>query len=211
MYTEGLNTFTVSGITESPFFISTSVAGNYVVTTVSDQFCQGYASGIAGVSVFAVPDQPEISLSGYLLSSDAPEGNQWYRNDTAIDGATGQFFLAPVGGFYSDIVSLNGCSSDTSDVIEVVIEGLSDSKLSDINVYPNPFTDHCYLELPVQSAREIEVTIFNCNGTIVRHTEIITSKWQERVDLDSGDLPPGIFILQLSTDKESRRIKLVSQ
>lgn len=211
MYTEGLNTTAVSGIQETPFLVNTSVAGNYVVTNVTDEYCQGYASGTAGVSVFAVPVRPEISLSGYLLSSDAALGNQWYRNDTAINGADGQFFLAPAGGFYSDIVSLNGCSSDTSNVIEVVIEGLSGSKLSEANVFPNPFSDHCYLSLPAPSAREIELIIFNCNGTIVRHIELTNKTSQERVKLDFGKLPPGIYILQLNTQKESRRIKLVSQ
>jgi len=211
MYSDGFAATTINGIMQSPYIITTSAAGQYSVIAVIDQYCQGTASGTAVITVFPVPAAPVISLIGYLLSSDAVFGNQWYRNDTAIAGADGQFLTAEVSGFYSDIESLNGCSSDTSNVIEVVITGLSDNLLNSVIVYPNPFKNNCYLIIPGHLSLDLILSIYNCNGKMVRQTEISTPGLHNSIKLDFNELSPGMYILQLRTDSGIRRIKLLLQ
>jgi hypothetical protein len=56
-----------------------------------------------------------VSSSGDTLISLIPSGNQWYRNDTVMDGDTASVLVVTMPGYYYDVVdSANGCSPDTS-------------------------------------------------------------------------------------------------
>ncbi|MBI4646637.1 MAG: hypothetical protein HY738_08625 [Bacteroidia bacterium] len=76
------------------------------------------------------------------MMSNSTTGNQWYLNDTALTGQTNALFIPTVSGDYFVIVTLNGCTSDTSNVITVT--GVSVESLfinSGISVFPNPADD----------------------------------------------------------------------
>ena len=93
----------------------------YTVTYLEDANCTGITFGSAVVAVFPVPDAPQVSIQGVVLTSNACCGNQWYMDGTLIPGATNQSFTATQSGAYFDIVTLNSCSSEPSDTIDVTV------------------------------------------------------------------------------------------
>ncbi len=64
--------------------------------------------------------RPTINKSGNVLSSSYSNGNQWYRNDTLINGATQQTYILPEILYkqcYRVMVSNNSGCSSSSDTI----------------------------------------------------------------------------------------------
>jgi len=91
------------------------------------------------VTVNPIPPTPTATIDGtYLLSSDAPEGNQWYFIGDAIVGATEQTYQAEEEGFYWTVVTLEGCKSDESNHVEVIFVGLDEIPGTNLQIFPNP-------------------------------------------------------------------------
>ena len=109
------------------------------VTVYGTNNCgNGNVSPNFAVMVYAIPPAPVITLSGDTLSSSAPAGNQWYMDGTLLPGATGQTCIATLTGHYTDVVTLNNCSSVPSNDIYFVKTGIQPLQATDISIYPVP-------------------------------------------------------------------------
>ena len=89
-----------------------------------------------------------ITLNGNVLQSSAATGNQWFNQNGLISGATNQNYTPTINGDYYTIVTVNGCSSDISNKIHIVINGIKNSAENNekINIYPNPVTNELFIE-----------------------------------------------------------------
>lgn len=83
------------------------------------------------------PPRPTIKLdkeNPHRLVSSAPRGNQWYDKNGLIKGANSQYFEPLDFGEYYVIVSLNGCSSDKSDIFDFMqLEIIKTDKIPSID------------------------------------------------------------------------------
>ena len=94
---------------------SVTASGIYSVT-VTNSF--GYsATDSVMVTINALPPDPIITQNGNTLSSSIATGNQWYNQNGLINGATSQTFSPATTGDYYVIVTQNGCSSNTSNIL----------------------------------------------------------------------------------------------
>jgi len=82
-------------------------------------------------TTFAPPAPPVISPPGNrsicagdsaILTSSAMSGNQWYRNDTAINSATNQTYIAKQAGKYQVRRTVGCYSSDTSSSVTIHVD-----------------------------------------------------------------------------------------
>lgn len=109
--------------------LAATTPGVYSVLYTSPEGCS-IQSGSRTVTVYEAPATPQISSSGPLnlctgetvtLTSSSEQGNQWYANGTAIDGATDSVFDATGAGQYQvSSISADGCIS-FSDPVEVLV------------------------------------------------------------------------------------------
>jgi hypothetical protein len=92
------------------------------------------------VVVNPVPEAPVITQAGYILTSSATDGNQWYYENNIIAGATQQTYtITHNTGYYSVMVTLNGCTSPMSNKIWIVVDGVSElTESASFNIYPVP-------------------------------------------------------------------------
>ncbi len=113
----------IAGATKPSFKATES--GTY---TVKESSSCSVPSAAVTVVVKAVPAKPRITASGVTelcqgndvrLSSSFATGNQWYRNDTLINGATNTNYTASAPGTYTVKVSEDGCFSSFSETITV--------------------------------------------------------------------------------------------
>ncbi|MFH0866804.1 MAG: FG-GAP-like repeat-containing protein, partial [Bacteroidota bacterium] len=115
-----------------------TATGLYSVT-VTNSF--GYSANDSVMITFnATPPEPIITQNGSILNSNAANGNQWYLNNTIISGATNQTYTPSVNGAYFVIVSLNGCSSDTSNIINFILGAATVTTQAATNVTPSSAT-----------------------------------------------------------------------
>ena len=143
--------------------------------------CQLYINLPAWLSNYLVlctgrPATPTITQSGFTLSSNAPRGNQWYRTGQGVlAGASGPTYTASISGTYYDQVTLQGCSSDTSNRINIVVTAVSGTPLSGgLFMYPNPAVNKLFVAGSFAGRPVIAVTIINMQGSVVLQTSEVS-------------------------------------
>ncbi|MBS1606021.1 MAG: T9SS type A sorting domain-containing protein, partial [Bacteroidetes bacterium] len=145
------------------------------------------------VTVIPTPPIPLITAdSAGLLSSDV-SGNQWYKDTTAITGATGQRYKPSGQGDYSVKVTVNGCSSPFSAVYDYMPPVPTTSVNNSIYYSPNPMGNFLTLKFDPIYVTGVSVELYDLNGNRVLL----------RMDVSNGDkidvsgLMPGVYVIRI--------------
>jgi subtilisin family serine protease len=150
------------------------------------------------------PPTPSITMNDHILYSDAPEGNQWYYQDGMINGATSQEFTPLENGIYHVVVTLNNCSSDTSNTIEVLDISVPELHMANrIKVYPNPVANRMTIEYP-GNHKPIGFEVYNTDGNLVFNGRFI-----EKTTIETGNLPAGIYLIRFENGSEIEVKKVI--
>jgi PKD repeat protein len=145
------------------------------------------------------PVTPVISLNGTLLSSNITAGNQWYRDGLLIQGATGPTYQASLSGWYWDVVTQSGCSSDPSNQLYVLMTGLPNSEAFNFNVIQVPGT--CRIRISVGSPfKSCNIKVFNSMGDKIIEMTGMSNNETGAMDVELGTISTGIYIIRVQTE-----------
>jgi hypothetical protein len=173
-------------------FADNAVSG--IFTVYGNNLCgNGAVSPDYAVTVNPIPPAPVITLSGYVLKSDATTGNQWYINGLLLPGATTQFYTAVLEGEYWDVVTLNNCSSDTSNHISIVFTGINELQNASVSVYPNPNDGQFYVKIASLKQESFTVSVVNNIGMKIMEIRDIVVNGNLEKNIDLRPLPGGIY------------------
>jgi hypothetical protein len=89
------------------------------------------------------------------------------------------------------------------------INGLE--SLNPIRLYPNPASSKFTLEFKQDGLQKVAVEIIDSKGQIVRNYLHIAESDQFRTNFDIKGIPPGIYMLKISSDKNVNYRKLLVQ
>ena len=206
--TNGITTNIFENISATPFSFLTNEAGMYTVINLEDNHCEGISSGTATVSVFPLPDKPEISILDYHLISSSCCGNQWYLNNEPIPGATGQVYTATESGEYFVLVTLNGCTSDVSEVVDLVV-GISELKPERLLLFPNPAKDYTRIYTSLSNNERVKMKINTLDGRLICEKELLTTTNQKEILIETSHLLPGVYFITLYNRNSYKQGKLV--
>lgn len=185
---------------------TTSVMPTTVTTysvTVTTNGCS--ATDNVTITVNPTPPTPAITQNGNVLLSDATSGNQWYElSGGAIPSATNQYYAPTVDGNYFVIVTTNGCSSDTSNIIQITTGIAPVSLPLGILIYPNPVRNELFIEN--HSGSETNVEILNLIGQTLYNSVI--GKYSK---IDMLKMPLGVYLLKIQSEKGTVLKKIVKQ
>ncbi len=152
------------------------------------------ASGYAREQTFTIsskPATPIINLNANELHSDAKDGNQWYNQNGPIAGAINQNFTPSATGDYYTIVSLNGCSSEPSNIIHIVISNTVAPDLNSlIRTFPNPVRN----ELIIDASGFLQDIGFEMINAIGQRIYIDTFK--ERTKISTSNFVNGLYFIR---------------
>ncbi|MBK0401883.1 T9SS type A sorting domain-containing protein [Adhaeribacter sp. BT258] len=124
----------ITGATAVTYTATT--AGNYTAVATANG-CASPASAVTTVTVNSITAVPTITAGGpttfctggsvTLTAASTTTGATfaWYRNGTAITGATAATYSASMAGNYTAIATANGCSSGYSTVIIVTVNTIA--------------------------------------------------------------------------------------
>ena len=171
--------------------------------------CGPLQATVFPVKVAAVPDAAIVTQHDNVLTSSVAEGNQWYRDGVAIEGATGPEFAMVEPGTYYVVVTVDGISSAPSNtiIITVSVDDLEVSRSFD--VYPNP--SHGKFDIKVSSARPVElnIVIYNSIGVQVWKKENVSINGTFVAPVELNSLPNGVYTVSLSNSKIAMARKIV--
>ncbi len=171
-------------------------SGNAYVSVRGHNDCSdGAVSDSLHVSISAIPLQtPIITLNGDVLHSNAINGNQWYNKSGLITGATSQDYTPKSSGDYYMIVSINGCSSNSSNSINFIATGIEPTELSkSIKVYPNPISNELVIEIQ-GSTKKTDFEILNSISQVVFKGNIV-----DKTVVQTTSFPPGVYLIKLKS------------
>jgi 6-phosphogluconolactonase (cycloisomerase 2 family) len=191
-----------NGMTGDTILVSPVISTTYYVTGTDSNNCSKNSNSM--VTVIPAPSTPVLTMNSDTLISNYSLGNQWYLNDTIINGAIGQNYICVLDGEYYVIVTLNGCISDTSNVINVINVGLNEVSENNIfKIYPNPANE----KLIIESTQNSIIEILNNLGQTILQQQI----QQGKTDFDISGLAKGVYILKLNTIDRTVVKKIVKE
>jgi len=140
------------------------------------------------------PQIPVVQWMGYELTSSVANGNQWYKDGSLINGATGQVLQLTENGIYWARTFLNGCLSDTSNNVNVVLEGVNSWQLSQCRLFF--ISSQATLKFKINSgvSEIIDFKLFNTVGQIVANSDKIHLSTSGEGEIYCGDIPDGIYL-----------------
>lgn len=149
----------------------------------------------------------EITLNNIkYLRSNVTTGNQWYNKDGLIVGATTRDYTPTTSGDYYVIVSVNGCTSNSSNAMAFIPTGINPTELAkSIKIYPNPVTNELTIELEGNTTKT-NFEILNSLGQVVYNGNIV-----EKTVVQTASFTPGIYIIKLESGKTFEFKKIIKK
>ncbi len=159
------------------------------------------------VNVVPLPLTPNIFLQNDTLFSNTISGNQWYNQSGIITGATAQYYIpVATGDYYVIVTNSNGCVSDTSNIIHVIITEIAENnQIPQIKIYPNPTNSQITIELNNNGDYTIE--ILNLKG----QREQIFKTHEPVNNIDITKISNGFYFIRVINEKEITTYKLIKQ
>jgi hypothetical protein len=191
----------------------------YVVLTSNAAPCatgSPATSNTVTMTVYPIPPAPVVTNTGYTAYSSAPAGNQWYYSATQsgtgapIPGATAQtYYAVPTGtGWYWSIVTLNGCSSDTSNHKLIITVGIDSHSSTAINIYPVPNDGRFNVSITTASRESFSISVYNGLGVkIYEETKVDVNGSLQKV-IDLRPVPSGVYSV-IFVNSENQVVKRI--
>lgn len=185
--------------------VNPTVTTTYIVTVTDANKCN--ASDKAIIIVNLKPSSPSIFQKGDTLVSNIKSGILWYNSSGLITDAKDTFYIPIKTDNYYAIDTADGCSSDKSNTIHVLItEIFKLKKYGNIYIYPNP-TSNKFTILFSNLEGNYTLEIFNTIGQTVYDKKI--SNTIEQVDLFGQS--EGIYFVKIQSAGNTIVRKIIKQ
>ena len=190
-----------------------SITVNYGASAVSGNMSvKGYNSCGEGkpsslqITVKNSPATPVITQNSSTLHSNVVNGNQWYNQAGAVTGEMGQDIIPKISGGYFVKVSADGCTSESSNVIQYYLLDIQSPELNQrVNVYPNPVGGELVVEFR-DNAEKKYFEMINSTGQVVHNGFLF-----EKAILQTASFPPGLYLLIIQSGKVPEFRKIVKR
>lgn len=208
----------IAGATAATYTAKTT--GSYKVQVTNNSLCSKKSSA----TVVAVNPKPSASItasgSTSICAGDSVMLNattnipgstfQWKKYANIIPGATTASYAAKTTGKYKAIVtSPAGCVRASNAIIVTVVcrEMSGSEEVTDMQIFPNPASDELNVVLPQAAAAVLSIT--DVTGSVKWTHE--TEPEALRTAINISSLPPGIYFLQIHTEKGTTALKFIKQ
>jgi hypothetical protein len=205
IYTNGnTDTMTVAGIT-------TAATYQYRCYLTNCSGANNATSNTANLIVNATPPSALVTQVANTLSSSASSGNQWYNLVSgAISNATSQTYTPLQTGDYYVVVTLNGCSSDSSNIFHFIFTGIENNGSSDIsyNITPNPAKDYVYINTKGLKGK-IKMEVMDVQGKLIFTDSFVASETDFSKKININNFERGVYFFRIHNDQFVKTEKIV--
>ena len=188
-------------------FSLSAVSG--AVSVYGNSICGNGTASSMDVTVNPAPPTPVVDSNGFVLTSSAPLGNQWYKDGVMIPGATGQEYSVSENGWYWTVVTLNGCPSEESNHVYILVTSVDQKDVSSFSIYPNPNNGHFTISFSSMTEGSHTLQVFNTVGALIYKKDKVEVTSNGEQDFNLGNIPAGIYTLVLKGEKGRMIRKMV--
>ena len=183
---------------------ASNLTGTEVFTNIGANNCDSTVA--VTLTILQAIDVSITTTSPTITANQTGATYRWLDcddNNSVISGETGISFTATANGNYAAEITVGSCI-DTSSCTAITGVGINKNTLFNaVNIYPNP--NKGLVNINFGTLKNITVKIFNTNGQLVQQqTKINTPTYQFEI---TG--AKGIYFIELTSKKESKRFKVI--
>ncbi|MFN8430721.1 MAG: T9SS type A sorting domain-containing protein [Spirosomataceae bacterium] len=132
---------------------------------------------------------------------------QWQKDGKDILGATAATFDAKESGTYRVIVSLNGVSKTSNEIVITIKTVLANEPFigSGITIYPNPTSEFVTIKMNNFDGKSSKIKVYSSLGKLVREMETVKSEQT----LEVKNLSSDIYLIKVTQGKNTYSSKLI--
>ena len=139
-----------------------------------------------------------------IISGTPPYSYSWNTGDTtaSISGVT-------TGEYEVTVTDSVGCSGTKKIQIWATgIDDLAEAGISQLSLYPNPAIRDFTLEMRLNQPQDIGMTLYDMRGKSVWETHV-NQVMNLKKRVQPGELPAGVYLLKISTEKGSTSQRVI--
>ncbi len=189
--TGAVNYFWEHGADSSATIVIPTENTVYIVTGIDANGCSKTDSVTVTVKENPTPIITE-QINSTILESNISVGNQWYINGNMIPGENNQTVDANIykdGLYYTIVTNPNGCVSDTSNQINMILGSINKTNINQLKFYPNPTTGEFIIDTKSMLAGNYQLNVYNNMGQLIQSNTFNTLN--NKINL--GDAPSGLY------------------
>lgn len=212
LWSNGATTQTINVITAGTYYVTVSQSGGCSATSA------GKTITVNPVATFTVSTSGPLSFcqGGNVIisvSSSNAQGYVWYKNSSIINNATSSSYKATTAGTYLVRVQRGNCGVFSSPYVVTIPCRDGDLTSTTIYSYPNPFNEIVNFNLELSKPSSVSVRLFTITGQLI--DEILNDSYlsagESNIEYNSEQLTNGIYIVEIKTSEETKRIKICKQ
>jgi hypothetical protein len=178
-------------------------SGTYTQTTSNAAGCDSSITLNLTIETFDLTIQNNL---GQLWANQTNVNYQWYDCDAQIliPGATNQVYSPSLNGNYAAILQSSNCA-DTTDCFTFIASNIDNNTNLNYQVYPNP--NKGQFQIRLDSPYEfVHIDIYNMQGALILEQSKSNSSI---IEVQNSELATGLYILNVTTDQNSKKNILV--
>ncbi len=177
--------------------IPVKTGGTYTLTVWNDAGCDGSAEPVT-ITVWPAPAPPRITRTAEGLECSPAAAYQWYRDGTAIPGATSRTLQPPASGRYTvRIIGDHGCAAWSEAYDYTATSSGRFPAPAACAVYPEPNHGSVTLDLTSPVPASLSVVVTNLLGQQVYAIKEMHPARRHLRNIDLQYVQPGVYIIRI--------------
>jgi hypothetical protein len=190
-------------------------AGSYSCTVTDANGC------VTSSNSFVITEPTALNVTSTVTDVTTFGGNDGSVNLT-VSGGTANYTYnwsngantqdlnnVPAGEYTVTISDANNCSFIQTETVDQPSSIYISGSLGDLALYPNPGDNILYIESNLLTGIAVNVQMFSIDGKMVKSEEINRSFGL--IELNTSELPSGVYFITLQTEKGNTSLKWVKK
>lgn len=181
-----------------PSLLNKSNLRKYKIAPFNNHKNQGPSAISALTEIMPVTANPEFSMTGLQMASDALAVNRDEKATLPVTETNEEAAMASRIGQFS-VVTLNDCKSELSEQEELENSGLPKPAEQSFKIFPNPVREYVLVRILRQLNAPFQVLVMAENGACMQELRCSQGNAGDQWFVNTEDLHAGVYFLRVNS------------